>query len=81
MQKEVNATRRSESGIGACRFFLSETPFDFGFITLLKGAAGGGTPCAAALARIPAALFDPDTSGLSIEQLNHGPVKVEVADR
>jgi hypothetical protein len=79
----VNATRRSESGIGACRFFLSETPFDFGFITLLKGAAGnsasplnspcaagGGTLCAAALARIPAALFDPDTSGLSIEQLN-----------
>jgi hypothetical protein len=56
--------------------FISETP-------VLKGvagnsatperspcAAGGGILCAAAIARIPAALFDPDTSGLSIEQLN-----------
>ncbi len=61
----------------------SEAPIYFGFITHIKGtagnsatperspcAAGGGILCAAAIARIPAALFDPDTSGLSIEQLN-----------
>jgi hypothetical protein len=61
----------------------NEALFDFGFVTLVKGTAGnsasplnspceagGGILCAAAIARIPAALFDPDVSGLSIEQLN-----------
>jgi hypothetical protein len=73
------------NGTGTTNVFSlgSETPFDFGFIALLKGAAGNsasplnspcaagdGILCAAAIARIPAALFDPDTSGLSIEELN-----------
>jgi hypothetical protein len=73
------------NGTGATNVFSlgSETPFDFGFVTLVRGtaannaspakspcAAGGGILCAAAIASIPAALFDPDTSGLSIQELN-----------
>ncbi len=72
------------NGTGTTNVFSlgSETPFDFGFVTLLKGTAGntaapvnspcsaGGIQCAAAIASIPAALFEPDISGLSIEQLN-----------
>jgi hypothetical protein len=60
----------------------SDTPFNFGFVAAIKGAAGNtatpaNTPCAAsgvqcagAIASVPAALTIPDTSGLSIDQLN-----------
>jgi hypothetical protein len=72
------------NGTGATNVFSlsSETPFDFGFVTLLKGIAGnsaspanspcaaGGLQCAAVLAAIPAALLNPSTSGLGIDQLN-----------
>jgi hypothetical protein len=72
------------NGTGITNVFVlgNETPFDFGFITLIKGTAGnsaspsnspcsaGGLQCAAAIASIPAALLEPDVSGLSIDQLN-----------
>ena len=72
------------NGAGGTNVFsLSDnTPFSFGFIALVKGAAGNvaspdntpceasGVKCADAIASVPAELTRPNTTGLNLDQLN-----------